>query len=234
MFALLLDDDLGTHVIGGSTASLSAGHLEGPGSGGGGPDVGGHAWHQIHLGPELWHIEAVQDVDRALQKLDRLVERQVQVVGFDHDIVLRVGIVWIQAQRVVGTDVLDIGRAEPAVFPRKAEAPVPLPADDLDLGRPLRDRDKLVPYEQTGRQHGPDAHRGPDGEPPLDLLVIRIVYRPCSLLVTEAEYAIGREQDDGGESDPGYPECDDDRVVDVFPVRGNRRPPPRAQNVKHD
>jgi hypothetical protein len=36
--------------------------------------------------------------------------------------------------------------------------------------------------------------------------------------VTEAEYAIGHEQDDGGENDPGYPECDDDRVVDVTPV----------------
>src|SRR2546430_3802300 len=168
--------------------------------------------------PELRHIEAVPDVDRALQKLDRLDERQVQVVGFDHDIVLRVGIVWIQAQRVVGPDVPDIGRAEPAVFPRKAEAPLPLPADDLDLGRPLRDRDKLVPYEQTGSQHGPDAHRGHYAEPPLKLFVLRIVHRRSSRLVTEAEYAIGHEQDDGGENDPGYPECDDDRVVDVTPV----------------
>jgi len=142
----------------------------------------------------------------------------VQVVGFDHDIVVRVGIVWIQAQRVVGTDVLGIGRAEPAIFPWKAEAPLPLPADDLDLGRPFRDRDELVPYKQTGRQHGPDAHRGHDGEPPLELLVLRIVYRPCSLLVTEAEYAIGHEQEDGGESNAGDPERDADRVVDVTPV----------------
>src|SRR5207247_9450044 len=101
--------------------------------------------------------------------------------GRSRDIVLRVGIGSLQGQRVVVTDVLDIGRAEPAVFPRKAEAPLPLPADDLDLGRPLRDRNKLVPYEQTGSQHGPDAHRGHDGEPTLELLVLRIACRPASL-----------------------------------------------------
>src|SRR5262249_54463893 len=168
--------------------------------------------------PELRHIEAVQDVDRAQQYLDRLAEQQVQVLGLDHDIVLRVRIVWIQAQRVVRTDVAGIRRAEPAVFPRKAEAPLPLPADDLDLGRPFRDRDKLVPYKQTGSQHGHDAHRGPYSEPPLKLFVLRIVHRPSSLLVTEAEYAIGHEQDDGGENEPGDPECEIDRAVDVTPV----------------
>src|SRR5260221_14216403 len=140
---------------------------------------------------------------------------------------------WIQAQRVVGTDVLGIGRAEPAVFPRKAEAPLPLPADDLDLGCPLRDRDKLVPYEQTGSQHGSDAHRGHYGEPPLKLFVLRLVHRPSSRLVTEAEYAIGREQDDGGETDPGYSECDNEPPVDGSPVRGNRGPPPPAQKTKN-
>src|SRR6266852_2813505 len=142
----------------------------------------------------------------------------MQVVGFDHDIVVPVGIVWIQAQRVVGTDVAGIGRAEPAVFPWKAEAPLPLLADDLDLGRPFRDRDKLVPYNHAGSQHGPDPHGGRYGEPPLKLFVLRIVHRPSSRLMTEAEYAIGHEQDDGGEDDPGYPECQVDRVVDVTPV----------------
>src|SRR2546423_8164499 len=141
----------------------------------------------------------------------------MQILGSDHDIVVRVGIVWIQAQSVVITDVPGIGRAEPAVFPRKAEAPLPLPADDLDLGRPLRDRDKLVPYEQTGSQHGPDAHRGHYAKPPLKLFVLRIVHRRSSRLVTEAEYAIGHEQEDGGEKDPGYPRCDEDRVCHLNP-----------------
>src|SRR5262249_46206314 len=147
-----------------------------------------------------------------------LTERQVQVVGYDHDIVVRIAIVWVQAQRVVRTDVLGIGRAEPAIFPRKAEVPLPLLADDLDLGRPFRDRDKLAPYKQAGSQHGPDAHPGHYAEPPLKLFILRIIHRPSSLLVTEAEYAIGYEQENGGENDPGYPECDDDRVVDVTPV----------------
>src|SRR5712692_9388761 len=142
----------------------------------------------------------------------------MQVVDFDHDIVVRVAIVWIQAQRVVRADVPGIGRAQPAVFPWKAEAPLPLLADDPDLGRPLRDRDELVPYEQAGSQHGPDTHRGHYGEPPLELFVLWIVYRPSSRLVTEAEYAIGHEQDDGGESNAGNPERDADRVVDVTPV----------------
>src|SRR5262249_525981 len=161
---------------------------------------------------------AVQDVDRAQQYLDRLADQQVQVVGLDHEIVVRVGIVRIHAQRIVGTNVADIRRAEPAVLPRKAAAPLPLLADDLELGRSFRDRDKLVPYKQTRNQHGRDAHRGHYREPPLELLVLRIVHRPSSLLVTEGEYAIGREQEDGGENDPAYPECEVDRVVDVTPV----------------
>ena len=171
--------------------------------------------HHIHLGPELGHIEVVQDVDGAEQYLDRLADRQVQIVAFDHDIVLPVGIVRIQAQGVVGTDVSGIGRAEPAVLPRKAKAPLPLLAHDLELGRSFRDRDELVPDEQARRQHGRDAHRGHDGEPPLQLLVLRLVGRPSSLLVAEAEHAIGHEQDDGGENDSGNPERDDDRVIDV-------------------
>src|SRR5215212_9303119 len=105
----------------------------------------------------------------------------------------------MQAQRVVGSDVAGIRRAEPAIFSWKAEAPLPLLADHLDLGRPFGDRDKLVPHKQTGRQHGPDSHRSHYGEPPLELFALRIVHRPSSLLVTEAEYAIGHEQDDGGE-----------------------------------
>ena len=113
---------------------------------------------------------------------------------------------------------MGIGFAQSAVFPRKAEAPLPLLADGLGLGRPLRDRDELSPYEQAGSQHGRDAHRGHYREPPFELFVLWFVCRPCSRLVTETEYAIRRKQDNCGENAPGNPECDDDRVVDVAPV----------------
>ncbi len=54
-------------------------------------------------------------------------------------------------------------------------------------------------------------------EPPLQPLVLRLVSCPCSLLVAEAEHAIGHEQTNGDENHAGDPECDDDRVVDVTP-----------------
>ena len=69
-------------------------------------------------------------------------------------------------------------------------------------------------------------------EPPFELLVFGIVGCPPSLLVTKAEDAIGHERDDREENRPGDPERQGDRVVDVAPVRGERRPPPRAEEVK--
>src|SRR4029453_5003763 len=111
---------------------------------------------------------------------------------------------------------------------------LPLLAENLEFRRLFRDRYELVPYEQTGSQHAGDAHRGQSGEPPFHLLVLRLVRRPPSLLVTIAEHAIGDKKDDGYEHDPGDPERDDDRAIDVTPVRGNGRPPPRAQKVKCD
>ena len=77
----------------------------------------------------------MQDVYRAEQHLDRLAKRQVQIVAFDNDIIARAGIAWIQAQGVVRADVHGIGFAQSAVFPWKAEAPLPLLADGLGLGR---------------------------------------------------------------------------------------------------
>src|SRR5690242_11026234 len=48
----------------------------------------------------------------------------------------------------------------------------------------------------------------------------------------EAEDAIGHEGDHREEYHAGDPECDADGVVDVAPVGGDRRPPPRAVDVK--
>ena len=64
------------------------------------------------------------------------------------------------------------------------------------------------------------------------LLVFGIVGCPPSLLVVKAEDAIGHERDDRAENRPGDPEGQGDRVVDVTPVGGDRRPPPRAEQVK--
>src|SRR6516164_8625453 len=77
------------------------------------------------------------------------------------------------------------------------------------------------------------THAGPDAEPPLELLVFGVIGGLPSLLVVKAEDAIGHEHDDRGENKPGDPERYVDCVVDVAPVGGDRRPPPRAQEVKH-
>ena len=62
--------------------------------------------------------------------------------------------------------------------------------------------------------------------------VFGIVGCPPSLGVTKAEDTIGHERDDREENGTGDPERQGDRVVDVAPVGGERRPPPRAENVK--
>src|SRR3546814_5830643 len=67
-------------------------------------------------------------------------------------------------------------------------------AQNLTFRRVFRDRDELVPYEEAGCQHARDAHRGQSGEPPLQLLVLRLVRRPPHLLVAIAEHAIRSEE----------------------------------------
>ena len=156
----------------------------------------------------------------------------MQVAIFDDDVVLPVRVVAIQAHGVVGTDVADIGGTHPAILARKAEAPLPLLAHDLDLGRVRRNRDELVPDKQARCQHGCNADPGPDAEPPFELLVFRIIVRLSSFLVMKAEDAIGHESDHREEHHAGDPEGDADGVVDVAPVGGDRRPPPRAVDVK--
>src|SRR6516225_10490042 len=197
------------------------------------PEIRDHAWHHIHLGPELGHIEVMQYINRAEQDLDRLADGEMQVRVFDDNVVLPIRIIAVQAHGVVGTDVADIGRAQPTILARQAEAPLPLLAHDLDLGGVCRNRHELVPNEKAWRQHGRDAYPGADSEPPFEPFVFGVIGGLPSLLVVKAEDAISHEHDDRGENKPGDPERDVDCVVDVAPVGGDRRPPPRAQEVKH-
>ena len=60
-----------------SAAQFFAEEVEFPNSSGREPDVGDQAWHQIHLDPELWHGEIVQDVNRAEQRLDRFADGEM-------------------------------------------------------------------------------------------------------------------------------------------------------------
>jgi hypothetical protein len=53
-----------------------------------------------------------------------------------------------------------------------------------------------------------------------------------SCLMAKAVDAVGHEEDDGNEDRARNPERDDDRVVDVAPVRSDRRPPPGADEVE--
>src|SRR5262249_17371523 len=89
-----------------------------------------------------------------------------------------------------------------------------------------------VPTDQPGRQHGCDPDARAYAEPPFQLLVFGVVGRLSSFLVLKPEDAIRHERDDREEDGPGDPECQADRVVNVAPVGGNRRPPPRAVDVK--
>ena len=92
----------------------------------------------------------MQDVQGAKQYPDRLVERQVQILaGFNENIVLSVWIVWIQAKRVIAIHQADIARTHDAVDPRRAEAPHPLLAHDLDIDWYVhrhRTEDEVLPW----------------------------------------------------------------------------------------
>src|SRR5260370_39281893 len=96
---LRLNHDTATHLRVPDATEASAENLECPGSGGGEPEVGDQAWHQIHLGPELGHIKVVHDVYGAKQYLDRLPERQAQLARLHHHVVLTAGVAPIHTHK---------------------------------------------------------------------------------------------------------------------------------------
>ena len=200
------------------------------------PQVRDHARHQVHLHAELRHREVVQDVLRAQQHLDGLVERQVQLRAGDQDVVLAARIVRIHAERVVGADERRIDGAQHAVLARQAEAPGPLLAERFDHRRVLGHGDELGPDDQARRQHRDDADRGQPDQPPLELLVLGLVFRAAlaALAVPVADDRVGHEQVHGDEHGAGDPEGEVDGVVHQSPVRRDRREPPRVQEMERD
>src|SRR6266446_407226 len=231
---LFLHHDAATHDKVPGATQFVAEEVEFSGPGGGEPDIGDQARHQIHLGPELRYGEVVQDVYGAEQRLDRLADGEMYLGARHQDVVLSVGIVRIHAKRVFIADVPGIDGAHHPVLPGEAKAPAPLLAHGLEYARVFRDLDEFRPHEQAGGQHGGDAHRGQSGEPPFQLLVLGFVLRPFALLVTVADRGIGHEQIDGDEDKPRDPEREADGVVHRTPVGGDRREIPRAEEVKQD
>ena len=228
-----VDHDDATHQRMALAAKFGAQDLEGSGLGRREPEIGDRARDHVHLGAEFRHVEIMQHVDRAQQHLDRLADRQMQVGRFDDDIVLAVGIAWRSTPSgfsAVTSRVSDVPSLPSLPGRRKLHCHC-WPTTST-IGRVARNGDELVPDEQAGHQHGGDADAGDDRQPPFEPLVLRFVGRPVAFPVTEAEDAIGHEQHDGGEDDAGDPEGDDDGVVDIVPVRGDRRPPPWAQEVE--
>src|SRR5467141_4306135 len=90
--ALFLHDDAAAHDKVPGAAQFVAEEVEFSGPGGGEPDIGDQARHQIHLRPELRYGEVVQDVYGTQQRLDRPAEGEMELGAGYQDIVLSVGI----------------------------------------------------------------------------------------------------------------------------------------------
>ncbi len=63
----------------------------------------------------------------------------------DQNVIVPVGIVWIDAERIFNAKQLGIGNPELAVLARQTETPVPLPAHNLDLSCVFRNIHELGP-----------------------------------------------------------------------------------------
>ncbi len=156
----------------------------------------------------------------------------MQIGARHHQVVMRFRVVLVQPQRIVAVEIFRVRRAEHAVAAGQAEAPQPLLADDLELLGILRNGDEIVPDDEAGRQHRGDAHTGDHGKPAFQFLVLGLVFD--RRVAPELPDAVGHEKDDGDEDDARDPEGNDDRVVDIAPIGGDRCPPPWTQDVEQD
>ncbi|MAF48029.1 MAG: hypothetical protein CMM10_07195 [Rhodospirillaceae bacterium] len=157
----------------------------------------------------------------------------MQIVAFDQDIIGAVGIVRIDAERIVVVDQLGVSGAQFAVPAGQAVIPAPLLAENFEFRGALGDGDKIVPGDQSGSQQSDDTGGGHPGKPPFELCVLGLIVSATIFSVTIAVNAIGHEQDDRDIGDPGDPECDDDGVIQRTPIRGKRRKPPGTPNMKN-
>ena len=99
------------------------------------------AGNRVLLHAHLVQAEAVDDVLARQVHEHRPVDRQVQLID-RRDVVLRVRVAAIEAERIVGGHQLDVGPAELAVRPGIVDVPRELLADDADdhrlaLGREM-------------------------------------------------------------------------------------------------
>ena len=177
--------------------------------------------------------KVVQDVLGAQQHLHRLVDREAQLRRRDQDVVAAFRILSVEAERIVGRDEGRVAVAELTVVAGEPEAPVPLLAERLDDRRVLGDLHELAPDEESRRQHRGDADGGDDREPPLELLVLGVVFRLVALAVAVLPDDPGQEQVDGDEHHARDPEREDHGVVHGGPVRRDRREPPGAREVEY-
>ncbi len=215
------------------SAKLFTEHFVGAGFGYLEPLIGHHAGHEIHLDAELRHREIVQDVGRAQQKVNRLVHGQAGNRRVDDDVVLSGGVRRIDAERVVGRHLADVGVAELAVLARVTIAPVPLFADRFDLHRIVGHLDEITPGDEARREHCRHANRRDDGQDDLELVTLGLVVSLVSRLVPEPDETVSREQVDQHEHDAGDPKRDVDREVDQAPVRCEIREVPGVEVINH-
>ena len=96
-----VDDDGTTHREMGDAAELFAEHLVTPCLRRCQPLEGLHAGNEVHLHPELGHREVVQNVLRAQQPADGLVDRDVGFRVPNDNVVLAVRVIRVDTERVV-------------------------------------------------------------------------------------------------------------------------------------
>ena len=152
----------------------------------------------------------------------------------DEDVILTIGIIFIEAKGVLGTDVPGIDGAQDTVGARIAISPAPLLADRFHQHGVFRNLHILGPDKKARRQHRYDPNCCKGGQPPLQLLVLGFVFGPSFLFVAVLVNGIHHEQVDSDKYKPAHNECDGQGVVDHAPVRSDRGQVPGAQEMKQD
>ncbi len=174
----------------------------------------------------------MQDVLGAQQHLDRAIQRQMDFLAGDDDVVLPARVVRVHAKRVGRRDKARVRGAELAAPAGKAKAPLPLLAHHLqDHGVDGRAHVLRID-EQARRKQRNHPKCGARDQPQLQLAVLRLIGRARAVAMAVAPDDVGDEQVDDDEEDAGDDQCDGQRVVHLLPVGGKRRRPPRAHEME--